>query len=245
MQSNRPPKRWHHAEVTLRDFGIVTWRTDPAVLNSLLPDGWTADLRDGGAFVSMVAFRDDRFRFRGVPVITMSCGQVNYRAYVRRGDETGVWFFGFSLDSPLAAIPRLVWKMPWNRTHLDIAIEPVAHTPAESVWTVRATGAWGVATITARIGGDPVESLPGFDGPVTSEILHDPFVGWYQRRNRPDVGRYTVWHEPLELVSACAETARCSVFENLGLVSADQHPVQVGVTRSTRFDVHTPPRTVL
>lgn len=93
MNRSRPTPRWCHASTGLDDFAIVTWAVDPDRVAATLPAGFVPDVRAGVALVSAVAFLDDRFHFRALPFPRVSCGQVNYRAYVRRNDESGVWFF--------------------------------------------------------------------------------------------------------------------------------------------------------
>ena len=240
MDRARPAARWCHASTGLDDFAIVTWAADPDRLAAQLPPGFVPDARDGGALVSAVAFLDDAFHFRGLPRPRLSCGQVNYRAYVQRGEETGVWFFGTSLDHTLVRIPRLVWQMPWyrDRVRIDAAW---SDSGCES-WRLRADGTWGSASIVLRGTGRRFEAPPGYaDATEVSELLLDPFVGWYGRRNGSGVGRYSVWHDPLELEQATIESASCQVFHDLDLIDDDQLPISAGVQRSTLFDVHTPP----
>src|SRR3954454_6693547 len=123
MDRSRPALRWCHASTGLDDFAIITWAVDPERLGALLPTGFVPDVRAGVGLVSAVAFQDDRFHFRFAPAPRISCGQVNYRAYVRHADETGVWFFGTSLDNALVSMPRIAWQMPWHRDRLQIEAE--------------------------------------------------------------------------------------------------------------------------
>nr|BFE81370.1 hypothetical protein GCM10020093_039710 [Planobispora longispora] len=123
----RPRLRWHHAETELDDFAIVSYRVSAEALGRLLPAGF-APMEfafDGGAaaMVSAVAFRDRDFHFRFCPPAAISCGQINYRAYVTAGGEPGVWFFGTSLDHPVVAVPRLLWGMPWRRERIRITAD--------------------------------------------------------------------------------------------------------------------------
>jgi uncharacterized protein YqjF (DUF2071 family) len=53
----------------------------------------------------------------------MSCGQINYRAYVHAQGERGVWFFGTALDQPLVVVPCILWQMPWHRAQIRIGSE--------------------------------------------------------------------------------------------------------------------------
>lgn len=50
--STRAEPRWCHADVWLRDFAIVTWAVEPSRLASLLPAGFTPDVRDSCVITS-------------------------------------------------------------------------------------------------------------------------------------------------------------------------------------------------
>jgi hypothetical protein len=247
MSRSRPAPRWCNATTGLEHFAVVTWATDPDRLAACLPPPFEPDVRAGVSLLSAVAFDDDRFRFNAAPWPRLSCGQVNYRAYVRRGDETGVWFFGTSLDSPLVVVPRVVWKMPWRRDRLRIEWEEPMGGPdgGGRSWGLEATGAWGAATVALRGTGRPFVPPAGFaDADEVSTVLLDPFVGWFSRTDGSGVGRYTVWHEPLALEQADVTAARVGVFVDLGLIGAGDEPVAAGIQRRVRFDVHTPPTRV-
>lgn len=114
---------WHCVTV-LEDFAIVSYDIDLAALKRVLPPQTPPTVfniagRDRG-LVSAVIFRDRDFHFRGMPWPRMNCGQVNYRAYVARGCDSGVWFFGTSLDHWLTGIPRSLWAMPWHREPISV-----------------------------------------------------------------------------------------------------------------------------
>lgn len=238
--AGRPPARWCHASTALDDFALITWATDPARVAALLPDGFVPEVRNDRAFVSMVPFLDDGFHFRAAPFARVSCGQVNYRAYVRRGDQSGVWFFGTSLDSVFVHLPRIAWKMPWYRTRLSVTSS--WDDDACRSWRLEATGAWGGATIALRGTGRPLPVPDGFaDADDAHRVLLDPFVGWYQRRDGSGIGRYSVWHEPLAPEEAVADEIRCDVLRTLDVIDDGQAPVSIGVQRRVHFDVHTPP----
>lgn len=241
---DRPPRRWCHAATILEDFALITWAVDPAKLEPLLPSGFVPDVRNGRSLVSMVPFVDRRFHFRFAPFAPVSCGQVNYRAYVRRGEETGVWFFGTSLDSIFVLLPRVAWRMPWHRDRLRFT-STWDDAAGCSRWRLQASGGWGGASVSLRGTGRPLPGLPSFaEVGEASRILLDPFVGWYARRDGSGVGRYSVWHEPLQLEEVIVEEARCDVFTDLGLIEPDEMPLRAGVQRRVAFDVHTPPRRV-
>ncbi len=258
----RPPARWSHASTDLDDFALITWAVDPERVGRLLPAGFVPDVRDGRALISMVAFRDVGFQFRGAPFARISCGQVNYRTYVRRrgggngvggtgsgataaetgpgAAETGVWFFGTTLDSVFVELPRRLWQMPWHRGRMRIDAQ-WGPQRCES-WTATIGGGWGAAAVTARGTGRRLPLPAGFeDADEASAILFDPFVGWYARRDGSGVGRYSVWHRPLVLDEAVVDRARCRVFTDLGLIEDGALPLFAGIQRRVAFDVHTPP----
>lgn len=223
----------------LEDFAIINWPVDPERLRPHLPAGFEPEERSGTAYVAMVAFRNHGFHFRAAPFARLSCGQADYRTFVRRGEERGVWFFGGSLSSPLVLVATALWKMPWHRESIDIRTSSGDDSRAH--WMFRASGDWGTAAVDlCRTGRSFPRSLR-FDGAAdNADSLTDPTVGWYPRRDGA-IGRYSVWHEPLQLQEAVAEVTRCDVFERLGLIDKNQSPSGAGVQRTVSFDVHTPP----
>ncbi|MDP9465287.1 MAG: DUF2071 domain-containing protein [Actinomycetota bacterium] len=240
--SERPPTRWCNARALLEDFAIINWSVDSDRLQAHLPAGFEPEERSGKAFIAMVAFRSQGFHFRAAPFARISCGQADYRALVRHGEERGVWFFGGSLSSRLVNIASTLWKMPWHYASIDITSSPNGD-PSDR-WNFDATGGWGAATIALIHTGRPFATPPDFGNSTESAAtLVDPLVGWYPRRDG-GVGRYSVWHEPLQLGEAAAEVARCDAFEQLGLIDKEQQPISAGLQKQIHIDVHTPPTKV-
>jgi Uncharacterized conserved protein (COG2071) len=236
----RQRPRWHHAAAELDDFAIITYRVDPDRLAALLPPGVVAQVfpfDDGGrdALVSAVAFRDRDFHFRFCPPVGMSCGQINYRGYVRVNGERGVWFFGNALDHPLVLVPRLLWQMPWHRARIRIGTEP-------GRWQLTATDPTGTSQCDLTVTEQPLGRLDGFtDTADTVRILTHPTDGWYRRRDGA-TGHYSIWH-PVLAARVCAPTsARFTFLEELGLITADSAPHSALTQPTIHFDVHTPPR---
>lgn len=239
MGGERPARRWSDATTDLRDFAFLTWAVDPERVQRLLPEGFTLDVRAERALVSMVSFYDHRFRFRCAPFAPLSCGQVNYRTYVRHAGESGVWFFGTSLDSRLVSVPRVLWKMPWHRTRMRLDASWDGETCRS--WRLDASGRWGAAAVTLRGTRRPMPAVSGCEGAAMSSVLCDPYVGWYARTDGSGPGRYSVWHEPLVLEDARVDEARVGVLTGSGLIGDGEPPAAAGVQRLVRFDVHTPP----
>ncbi|MEV8638136.1 DUF2071 domain-containing protein [Streptosporangium sp. NPDC051023] len=235
----RPRPRWYHAQTELDDFAIVSYRVPTGTLAGLLPEGFAPAefaFADGGpaALVSAVAFRDRDFHFRFCPPMAIGCGQINYRAYVTAGSVQGVWFFGTSLDHPLAAVPRWLWGMPWRRTRIEIDADWEA---APVRWSLAA----GDAHCEAEELDAPPAQLDGFTGEEHwKAMLTHPTIGWYRRRDGR-IGSYSVWHPPMAPRHLTALSARFGVFERLGLTAPESVPHSILAQRTLHFDIHTPP----
>jgi hypothetical protein len=246
----RPTQGFRHASTQLENFAMISYRCDPQVLLRHLPDGFTPSsfsFSDGGpdALISAVVFFDRDFCFRWAPILRLSCGQVNYRAYVRFGNIEGVWFFGTSLDHWTVAYPRHRWKMPWFRDR--ISIEADWRDEQLNTWKFRAKG-WGNAQ--CQIIGSRSQTALHCDGfanesELLKRLLH-PLDGWVDRRDGSGISHYSVWH-PAFAPQVCDVVGRprFSVFERAGLIGADSVPHSAFAQRRIWFDVHTPPTRLL
>ncbi|WP_432824538.1 DUF2071 domain-containing protein [Dactylosporangium sp. CA-092794] len=240
----RPPLRWYHAETELDDFAIVTFRAGTAAVAAHLPDGFaprelTFDDGSTGTLVSAVAFADRDFHFRFCPPVAISCGQINYRAYVTAHGRPGVWFFHTSLDHPVVAVPRVLWGMPWRRSAIRI---DAGWGERAGRWRLTATDPAGTAACEATETGEVPERLDGFAGrDEWLEFLTHPTSGWYARRDGR-IGEYSIWHPPMAPRLLLAGGARFPRFEALGLTGPGGAPHSVLAQAGLHFDIHTPPR---
>ena len=99
-----PAGRWLLGE-TLEDVLFAHWRVAPDVLHPRVPDDVELDVRDGTAWVGIVAMRVTALRARGLLPVpgTSSFLQLNVRTYVRgRDGKPGVWFLSLDASSRLA-----------------------------------------------------------------------------------------------------------------------------------------------
>jgi hypothetical protein len=241
-----PPPKLHglDAATTLVDVAITTFAVDPPALAALLPPGVEPDivaLDDGRAqaLVSAVTFRDLEFRLAFASGIRFAFVQTNYRAYVRIGDRRLVWFFGTSLDSPLVAVPRLAWRMPWHGGKMRLEA-----TWAGDCCTSYRQGTdaeWGAADVELEGTDEPVGRLDGFaDRDESLLVLTHPLDGLYRRRDG-GLGGYSVWHERFAPRLGLARKARFELFEGLGLVEPGAAPHSVLLQRTIDFAVLLPP----
>jgi hypothetical protein len=237
----RPRPRWHNASTELDDFAIVTYRVEPGLVARHLPSGIVPDVLDfddggRGTLVSAVVFRDRDFHFRFCPPAGISCGQINYRAYVRARGERGVWFFGTALDHPLVVIPRILWQMPWHRARIRIGTEP-------GRWHMTATDSSGTSHCELIVTGQAPGRLDGFaDAGDTLRTLTHPADGWYRRRRGGTIGHYSIWHDVMAARPCSVTSARFTVLEALGLITSSCEPHSALTQPTIHFDIHTPPR---
>lgn len=124
----RPRPRWTDAVTNLRHFALITYDVEPDVLAARLPPR-LAPLTvpiDGSqrALVSVVSFLNVNFRPAAFPFPGMTMPQMNYRGYVvdRVTGEHGIWFLAIVLDGWPFVVPRLLWKMPWNKGPIDLQV---------------------------------------------------------------------------------------------------------------------------
>ena len=187
----RPSARITDVSSTLRDFAITTWDVSAEKLQSFLPNGLTADtfeFSDGRtrAFVSAVTFLNTRFYVHFAPFVRLQCEQTNYRAYIRRGNERAVWFFGTTLASRFVLLPRHAWQLPWHYATVKRTSEWTGDALKSLDWTATASGA--AERLLVKGTGKPLAKLEGFSSlEQTHHVLAHPLVG-YCRRPHKSVG---------------------------------------------------------
>lgn len=242
----RPVRTGVDASTLLRDFAIVTFAVDPDRLAAALPTGLRPEARglDDGrlvGFVSAVSFRDIDFRFAATSWLRASFDQTNYRAYVTGPDgRRAVYFFGTTLDSPLVAVPRLAWGMPWHRGRTNLTADWTADGRCR-VYRHTCNGPWGAADVELEGTGIPLGRLDGFaDVDDAAVVLTHPLDGYFTGRGGR-LGRYAVWHPRLRPQLGIARRASYRFFSDAGLVDAGARPHSILLQRAIDFDVLLPP----
>src|SRR5262245_10720514 len=113
---------WPFLTADWNNLFLVTYAVPPSLLEKRLPPGLRLDLRDGQAFVSLVAFEFLNTRVLGVPWPGYRhFGELNLRFYVRHGDERGVVFLREFVPRRLIA-----WMARWLYNEPYVAAPIVA-----------------------------------------------------------------------------------------------------------------------
>lgn len=104
---------------------LATYAVPPELLEPRLPPGLALDLRDGRAFVSLVAFDFLDTRVLGVPWPGFrNFAELNLRYYVRQDDHRGVMFVReFVPQRFVAWLARTVYNEPYLAAPLASTIE--------------------------------------------------------------------------------------------------------------------------
>jgi uncharacterized protein YqjF (DUF2071 family) len=99
------------------DLLFAHWPVDPAELEACLPHGVEPDVRDGQAWLAIVAFRMLGTRPAIAPwrPILAPIPELNVRTYVRVGGVPGVWFLSLDASSPFFVnAGRALFGLPYR-----------------------------------------------------------------------------------------------------------------------------------
>jgi uncharacterized protein len=121
----RTPPPWLVAQ-RWEQFLFAHWPVARSQVAAHLPRGVEVDVREGTAWLSIVAF---------VMVGTRSCGppwwpvlapipELNVRTYVRVDGQPAIWFLSLDATSTLfASVGRALYGMPYRTTPMSVAVE--------------------------------------------------------------------------------------------------------------------------
>ncbi|MGE3076005.1 MAG: DUF2071 domain-containing protein [Dehalococcoidia bacterium] len=249
--SARPKTGFFDVDSGLQHFAIVTYAIPAERLRPLVHRRFDLETIEGPdgvpqALISMVPFMDKDFHSAWLKCPQLTFGQTNYRAYVvdRYTGDRVAWFFGTTLDSWSVSIPNRLWKLPWYRAHSSFDCEYDEAAGRYAHYRLSTTSDWAPATMEIEDTGQPPTELRGFDSLEAARvILTHPFIGAFYRRDRR-LGSYRVWHAPLELTVGKVKQARIGLFEDLGLLNAEEalEPHSVLMQPLTQFTIYLPPK---
>ncbi|MEY2488799.1 MAG: uncharacterized protein QOC70_741 [Verrucomicrobiota bacterium] len=171
---------------------FIHYEADPALLQRQIP--FQLDLRDGRAFVSIVAFTLSRMR----PHIGGRLGEwlfkpiathefLNVRTYVQHASEPGIFFLAEWLSNPLSVRlgPR-IFGLPYRFGHLRYA-------HAQDGGEIHGAVTANEGRLGYRAAVPPTTFDPSETGSQTEFLLERYTAFTCQRRRRR---LFRVWHEP-------------------------------------------------
>ncbi|HEX4055734.1 MAG TPA: DUF2071 domain-containing protein [Tepidisphaeraceae bacterium] len=160
MRENERPQGRVFLTARWANLAVITYPADPKRLHAYLPPGCALDLRDGRAFVSLVAFDFLSTRVMGVSWPRYrNFPEINLRFYVRHGDQRGVCFVReFVPKRIVAALARLLYNEPY-------CAAPISSRTSETLDTIEVRRELALAGSTHRIGviGNKPAVRPGAD----------------------------------------------------------------------------------
>ena len=163
------------------------WRADPVALGEFLPDCVEPDVRDGAAWIAIVAFvmADTRSCLGAASLRLPRIPELNVRTYVRVDGVRGVWFLTLDASSPLfVGVGRTLYGLDYHLARMAT----VSDGDRVHYLSVRGKAAFSA---TYRPAGEPAyaqsDSLEHFlferyrlfaerrGRLITAEVAHDPW----------------------------------------------------------------------
>lgn len=204
-------------QMVMRDMLFITWAVEPDVVRKVIDERLELDTKtdaDGRvvAFVSAVCFHVTEVRSGVLPLSSLSFQQVNYRTYVRAGEDPAVCFLEMKVNSRMVTAMTSFLSVPVSYEEIDIATSPAAAGLLD--YTVRSAGLRAEAMI------DRNEVEITSDGKVSAEFITQRLVGFAGAGG----GMYRInGDQPsLDAVSARVHNVRAPSLEQLGLLTPDQ-----------------------
>jgi uncharacterized protein YqjF (DUF2071 family) len=193
------------------DVCMAHWRADGATLQKRLPREVELDEYDGSAWLSVVPFRMEDVRMRGVPPLPgfRSIVELNLRTYVRLHGRSAVWFFSLDCDSPaVVRAARLTTGLPYfdarmtatqGNSGIDHASERVHRGAAQGKFRARYCG-YGAPSVAAP------NSLEAF--------LHERY--YFANAHLGTIGLCRIRHDPWPMQPAEIEIAENTLADAIG-----------------------------
>lgn len=201
------------------------WPLPVDAVRARLPASLQLDTYGDRAWVSVVAFRIDPFKTRGVP-LSLRFPELNLRTYVRMGDKPGVYFFSLDAASQTAVHgARAMFRLNYYYAAIEISGHGRTEFTSKRLERPRAD-----FHASYRVAGDPLAMTP------------DSLEAWlaeryclYATRGGPTF-RVEIHHLPWVLQPAAAQLQPEQLFTAAGLPAPETPPL---LHYSARQDVLT------
>ncbi len=171
-----------------RNLCLFTYAVEPAMLEARLPPGLALDMRDGNAFVSLVAFD-----FLNTAVLGArwpgyrDFPEINLRFYVREGEKRGVAFVRELVPKRMiATIARRLYNEPYYYAPMTSRV-----SRSDERITVEHEVAWRGSTQRISLEAAPTSHVPG---PSSTEHFFKEHSWGYGRSRANELVRYEVRH---------------------------------------------------
>lgn len=232
--------RWH-AELRWEDILFVHWPVDPAAIEHAVPDRLSIDVRDGRAWLSVVALVMADVGPPGVPT-GYTFPEVNLRTYVDDG-EPAVYFFSIDAAEPVGTricrlaerVSRIVGRgtaaspprvrLPYYRARVGVERDE----DAVAARSIRGSSGSAPATFAAVASPDADGEFTPAPGSLPSFLMdrHRFYatVGERVGGDRPPLASGVVAHGPWRLRPASVSVVRDGVFEAAGLPTPPADPI--------------------
>ena len=172
------------------------------------------------AFVSAVAFNVAEIRSNALPIPNVSFNQINYRAYIRTPDRSGVYFLDLRVGSRMIAASASFLRLPVTYESIELTFQPstVGLQGGSQRYVVESGGEEGLIARVVISHPDDTSDQPPL---IASEFITERPLG-FLRTVGGGIHRAAVEHEKLEAVRAEAESVRCRRLETLGVLDSHQ-----------------------
>jgi uncharacterized protein YqjF (DUF2071 family) len=141
---------WH-------DLASVHWRYDPAIVQELLPPGFTVDTFDGSAWVGLIPFHMRRIRVPHTPAFgpLSTFPETNVRTYIRDSSgRSAVWFCSLDISRLVPAlVARVSYRLPycWAKMSIERDRDLITYTSRRR-WPRPSTPGEAESRVVIRVG---------------------------------------------------------------------------------------------
>jgi uncharacterized protein YqjF (DUF2071 family) len=184
-----PAAGWSFLTARWTNLFLASYAVRQELLRPRLPPGLELDLRDGQAFVSLVAFDFLDTKVLGVPWPGYrNFPEINLRFYVRHGDERGVVFVREFVPLRLVAwLARTLYNEPYLATKMSSMVRETA----EHI-TVEHQLVWNGRVNTLRVTGNKAAFRP--DAASVEHYFKEPGQWGFNTSRAGQTVRYLVRH---------------------------------------------------